>query len=396
MGSGLVGERYDVVVVGGGPAGLSAAWAAARKGAKVLLVERNREIGVPIRCGEFLPASSEVPEILPRARHTRLLTSYPRDVELVRTKRVCLISPGGAEYAVGFDGVVVDRERFDKWLAVLAADAGAQIATMTEVVELGEGRVMLRGPWVRGWVACGAVVVAAGASSRITRELMGEPSPLDVSAVCQWVMGGAEGGDTVYMVCGTRYAPGAYGWLIPRGRGQANVGTGLRRPYAGGGAREYLEKMAWEHPVISRMLPRRCVLSEVGGLVPVGPPPPKTAFGNVLVVGDAANMVVACLGAGVPTAVIGGCIAGECAAEVAVGGPAEAYERAWREEFGDVLERGYEIRRLMDPVLRRDWLMELALDLLGEKYLSDVIRVRLPRAVKFLYESIRLFKKAGG
>ncbi len=45
-------QKFDLIVVGGGPAGSTAARFAAMGGIKVLLLEKDRDIGVPVRCGE--------------------------------------------------------------------------------------------------------------------------------------------------------------------------------------------------------------------------------------------------------------------------------------------------------------------------------------------------------
>ena len=45
-------DRYDVIVVGGGPAGSMAAFNAAEGGASVCILEKDRDIGYPVRCGE--------------------------------------------------------------------------------------------------------------------------------------------------------------------------------------------------------------------------------------------------------------------------------------------------------------------------------------------------------
>ncbi|MBX8643667.1 MAG: FAD-dependent oxidoreductase, partial [Thermoplasmata archaeon] len=45
-------DEYDVIVVGAGPAGSTAARYAAMHGADVLLIEKRQEIGSPVRCGE--------------------------------------------------------------------------------------------------------------------------------------------------------------------------------------------------------------------------------------------------------------------------------------------------------------------------------------------------------
>src|SRR6056297_1298257 len=51
------GADYDIIVIGGGPAGLSAANKAAELGHSVILFEKDREIGMPVRCGEAVPAN---------------------------------------------------------------------------------------------------------------------------------------------------------------------------------------------------------------------------------------------------------------------------------------------------------------------------------------------------
>src|SRR2546430_16608937 len=56
---------YDVIVVGSGPAGGTAARYAARRGLKVLLVDKRKEIGVPVQCGEYVAHNEEVRSIFP-------------------------------------------------------------------------------------------------------------------------------------------------------------------------------------------------------------------------------------------------------------------------------------------------------------------------------------------
>ena len=48
----MLQNKYDVVVVGGGPAGSMASWEAAKGGASVCMLEKDRDIGYPVRCGE--------------------------------------------------------------------------------------------------------------------------------------------------------------------------------------------------------------------------------------------------------------------------------------------------------------------------------------------------------
>ena len=81
---------YDVIVVGAGPAGSTAALYAARNGASVLLLDKKREIGNPIQCAGFLPDASEVQALLPDAELPDSLKNYPDSCVLqhIKTQRI--------------------------------------------------------------------------------------------------------------------------------------------------------------------------------------------------------------------------------------------------------------------------------------------------------------------
>jgi flavin-dependent dehydrogenase len=57
---------YDVVVVGAGPGGSTTARFAAERGLKVLMLDKRREIGYPVQCGEFMPDTNEMKRMFPR------------------------------------------------------------------------------------------------------------------------------------------------------------------------------------------------------------------------------------------------------------------------------------------------------------------------------------------
>ena len=121
----------DVVIVGAGPAGSTAAEVAAGLGADVLLVERKMEIGTPVQCGGFLPETQELRGLLPRATLPESLKSVPDRCVLHRTSIQRLHSPRGQSKEFPVAGRVVDRRNFDRHLALQAARAGARILTGT-------------------------------------------------------------------------------------------------------------------------------------------------------------------------------------------------------------------------------------------------------------------------
>ena len=101
-------NKYDIVVVGGGPAGSWAGKHAAEKGVSVLLLEKDREIGMSVRCAEGI---SEI--------GLRSLVDV-KDCWIAQViKGLRLIAPNGTvveSSAEGF-GIVLNRKRFDYDLA---------------------------------------------------------------------------------------------------------------------------------------------------------------------------------------------------------------------------------------------------------------------------------------
>ena len=128
--------EYDVVVVGAGPAGSTAARFAAENGASVLVIEKRQEIGAPKRCAEGL--NREVLEGLGVPISEKYTTS--------NISGAILYSPKGKKVVldkVG-EGFVLERKVFEKHLAALAIRKGAKYMVKTTVTDVlkDRGRVV--------------------------------------------------------------------------------------------------------------------------------------------------------------------------------------------------------------------------------------------------------------
>src|SRR2546425_3867514 len=124
---------YDVIVVGSGPAGATAARYAARRGLKVLLVDKRKEIGVPVQCGEYVAHNEEVRAIFPTVTELEDLMEVPYRVREVDTPVIRIWSPRGRRYDVPFRGFTVRRDRMEQRIVAPAVREGAELMNETTV-----------------------------------------------------------------------------------------------------------------------------------------------------------------------------------------------------------------------------------------------------------------------
>ncbi len=341
----------DVLVVGGGPAGCVAAWEAAVAGAAdVLLVERDRAIGAPVRCAEGV-GSLGLREFL-----------EPDGAPWVSRKitKVIFWSPDDTEVVLGSRdvGYVLDRTRFDPALADLASRAGAEIRIGTEAVGLertnGCWRVRLRGP--RGdetWTAK-VVIGADGVETMVGRwaGLDTRVAARDMESCAQYVVANiAFDPDAIYLHFGASVAPGGYACIFPKGPDSANVGLGVVALRSDGrNARQYLDDYLAKH------FPGGTVTGLTVGGVISGVTVKRTVADGVLLAGDAAHMINPLSGGGIINAMKAGRLAGRHAARaVRTGDTSAASLQPYHEEWMDLLGNSHRLYyRLKETINKFD------------------------------------------
>src|SRR6266571_3778928 len=241
---------YDVIVVSG-PAGATVARYAARRGLRVLLVDKRKEIGVPVQCGEYVAHNEEVRAIFPTVTELEDLMDIP------------------------FQGFTVQRDKMDQGITAQAIQEGAELMTETTVVRVRGDEVETN----RGTFQGKVVVGSDGPRSTVAKSV-GLEWPVSAPAMSATAQG--DFSDATDMFFGN-LAPGGYAWIIPKA-GCANVGLGTWERFRGN-LRDLFNKF-----VTARGLePGKAT----GGFVPVLGPPPRTVKDNVMLVGDAAGMVMA-------------------------------------------------------------------------------------------------------
>jgi digeranylgeranylglycerophospholipid reductase len=352
-----VPSPYDAIVVGGGPAGGTAARYAARRGLKVLLADKRKEIGVPVQCGEYVAQNEEVRSLFPTVGALEDLMEVPYQVRELDTPVIRIWSPKGRRYDVPFRGFTVRRDRMDQGIVAQAVHEGAELLTETTVQRIrGQEVETNRGTFQ------GKVIIGCDGPRSTVAKSVGLEWPVSAPAMSATARG--DFGTATDMFFGN-LAPGGYAWIIPKA-GCANVGLGTWQHFRGN------LRALFDRFVASRGLePGKAT----GGFVPVLGPPPRTVKDNAMLVGDAAGMVMATNGGGNNLAMIAGRIAGETAADhLHDGVPLDAYELRWRAAIGGPLEEGVKIKGFADRFFGSDRLLEVAMMLLGRRRMARAIR----------------------
>jgi geranylgeranyl reductase family protein len=328
-------QAFDVLVVGLGPAGASAATAAASRGARVIAIDRKRLAGEPVQCAEFVPAliGQQIPDLERHCRQRiRAMTTFVEDEP--------------PHLKTQFSGVMIDRRAFDAALVTRAEQAGAQtwFGLSLRAIDADGTARLSDGSRLSTRVIIGAdgPRSAVGAAVGIENTVLAETRQMTVPLLMPFE-------ETDIFL--SHKLPGGYAWLFPKGD-VANLGLG-GDPRWRSRFKPLLDDVHAQLAAQGRV--GRAVLSHTGGAIPSGgmlEPVATLGPAQVLLAGDAAGLTNPITGAGILAAVISGEMAGEAAAALAAGDTDAA--AAYREDLADLFEAS-----LARAVGRREVLLQI-------------------------------------
>lgn len=316
-------QTYDAVVVGGGPAGATAANDLAMQGSRVLLLDR---------AGRIKPCGGAIPP--------RLLRDFaiPEALIVARCRSARIVAPSSREVDMPIDGgfvAMVDREVFDEWLRERAETSGAERQTGTFVgidrdtdgvavvayrAQQADGKeLMLR-------VRARAVVGADGATSAVARQAIPHGRKAkNVFAYHEILQApksdhGSYDGTRCDIYYQEQVSPDFYGWVFPHGDtlsvgvGSARKGFSLRNA-----TRELRAKTG---------LAGCATLRGEGAPIPLRPLKKWDNGRDVVLAGDAAGIVAPASGEGIYYAMLGGRLAADAVTQFLATGKAAALATA--------------------------------------------------------------------
>lgn len=345
-------EDCDILIIGGGPAGLIAAReaASARRDLSIVLLERDPSVGTPVRCGEGV-GSAGLAEFISPLDPNGLAPWISR-----RITRVTFRSPNGSTVRVaeGDVGYILDRSRFEPAIADEARAAGAQIRTRVEATamhrEHNAWRIALRSDAGDSAIRARIVIGADGVEGAVGRwaGIDTRVRARDMESCAQYVIDDVDiDADAIVLHFGDRVAPGGYAWVFPKGQRSANVGLGILGLRAA-----HRSAVAWLDDYVGAEFPNAARRRRtVGGVIAAATVSRPVADGLMLC-GDAAHMINPLSGGGIVNAMKAGRLAAETAVDALEANDTsaarlETYHTRWMRLLGDDHIRFYQLKEAL-------------------------------------------------
>jgi len=277
--------HYDLVIVGGGPAGSSAAFSAAKNGIKVALIEKENSIAETVRTSgvTWIQNIKEfgIPENCFNSIKNFSFCSPNNEVTISDTV------PRAA---------VLDVRKTYRWLANEAKESGADIFVKTnikEIIKNEKGDIKgVKGIGINGEVTFHSKVVidASGFQSTVCKA-MGFAS--------QWERFGAGAefeveaenvdSETWWLMVGQQYSPAGYAWIFPLGNNIVRIGVGVGKPESNVDPTQRLKEIMEKQLGPIKKLGKLTEKEFHYGLIPNDGLSRKTVFNNLILVGDSAG-----------------------------------------------------------------------------------------------------------
>ena len=368
--------NFDIVVVGGGPAGSSAAHMAAKNGCTVALIEKEKEIAETVRTSGVTWISDINEFGIPKECYNPI-----KKFSFCSPKNYVTIADDVAKAAV------LDVRKTYRFLSTRAKSSGSELFTSTNVSEVlkdSSGKcvgVVAKSQGKLIQFNAKVVIDASGFTSIVAKEL---------GYVTQWKKFGAGAEfevktekleyDNWWLMVGQEYSPAGYAWIFPTSKNTARIGVGIGKPDSDVDPTVRLNELIDKKIGPIKDLGNIEKIEFHYGLIPNDGLSRKTVYDNLILVGDSAGQANPLVLEGIRYAIRFGEVAGKVAADaIKNNNTTEAslipYEKEWKKAIESKINSAVKVQNRWVGLSDDEWDKELDIinELTADEFL-DFIR----------------------
>ena len=368
-------HHYDLVVVGGGPAGSSTAFVAAKNGIKVALLEKESSIAETVRTSGVTWIQSIKEFGIPNDCFNPI-----RNFSFCSPNNEITISDSIPRAAV------LDVRKTYRWLAHEAEKVGVDIflkINVNEVIKNDKGDIVgVSGVGPNGKITFHSKVVidASGFPSTICKAM---------GFATQWKRFGAGAeyeakvenvdSETWWLMVGKQYSPAGYAWIFPLGNNIVRIGVGIGKPESNVDPTQRLEELMRKKPGPIKKLGKITPIEFHYGLIPNDGLSRKTVFNNLILVGDSAGQANPLVLEGIRYAIKFGRVAGKVSSDAIKSGKTDesalySYEKNWKKEIESKIKSAGKVQDRWIGLSDKEWDKELDIikELTAEEFIDFI------------------------
>ncbi|MGQ0791297.1 MAG: NAD(P)/FAD-dependent oxidoreductase [Nitrosopumilaceae archaeon] len=352
---------YDIVIVGGGPAGSSAAFAAAKNGVKVALLEKEECISQSVR-------TSGVTWI----KDVKKFGIPPDYYNEIKNYSFCSPNNQVSVRDSKPRAVVLDVRKTYQWLAQQAAKEGTDIflkTNVTDVIKNNQGKISgVKTSSKENCVFNSKIVIDASGFQSVVAKSLG--------VVTQWERFGAGAeyeayaehvdSDTWWLMVGQQYSPAGYAWIFPVSKNIIRIGVGVGKPESSVDPTERLKELMEKKPGPIKNLGKITPIEFHYGLIPNDGLSRKTVYDNLILVGDSAGQANPLVLEGIRYAIMFGRVAGEVSANAIKSGDTsekslKKYEENWKKAIKAKINSASKVQNRWIGLSDEEWDKEIGI-----------------------------------
>ena len=367
--------QYDVVVVGGGPAGSSAAWAAAKNGIKVALIEKEGSIAETVRTSGVTWIQNIKEFGIPENCYNPI-----KNFSFCSPNNEVTISDSVPRAAV------LDVRKTYRWLANEAEKEGADIfikTSINDVIKNDNGDIVgVSGTGPKGEITFRSKIIidASGFSSTICKAMGFATQWERFGAGAEWeVKAEHVDSETWWLMVGQQYSPAGYAWIFPLGNDIVRIGVGVGKPESNVDPTQRLKELMDAKVGPIKKLGKITPIEFHYGLIPNDGLSRKTVFNNLILVGDSAGQANPLVLEGIRYAIKFGRVAGKVSADCIKSGNTDRdallpYEENWRKAIESKIKSASKVQDRWIGLSDEEWDKELDIisELKSEEFLDFI------------------------